>query len=293
MTDIKEELRKRALEIESELTFLMPPFDGREEIIYNSARYSLLAGGKRLRPVLFLEFAKIFGGERNAAMPYACALEMIHTYSLIHDDLPCMDNDDYRRGKKTNHVVYGEAMALLAGDALLNRAYEIMLRASINSKKNNAAAMYCIARYAGIEGMVGGQVIDLISEGMEIDADTLFDMYDKKTCGLIKAACEGGALFAGASDDEIDAARCYGENLGRAFQIIDDILDVEGDEKVLGKPIGSDAANGKSTAVAVFGLDGAKNKADEYTQNAVNALKRLPDNEFLSELTGYLLKRSE
>ena len=293
MTAFKEELHKRALEIDSELTFLMPPFDGREEIIYDSARYSLLAGGKRLRPVLFLEFARIFGGDKNAAMPYACALEMIHTYSLIHDDLPCMDNDDYRRGKKTNHVVYGETMALLAGDALLNRAYEVMLRASVNTKPGAVNAMYCIAKYAGIEGMVGGQVIDLLSEGMDIDSDTLFDMYDKKTCGLIKAACEGGALFAGASEKDVETAREYAENLGRAFQIIDDILDVEGDEKLLGKPIGSDVANGKSTAVAVYGLDGAKRMADEYTAKALDAAKRLPDNEFILNLTGYLLKRSE
>lgn len=290
MKPIKEEIKDRALKIESELTFLLPPFDGREAVIYDSARYSLLAEGKRLRPILFLEFVKMFGGNEEAAMPYACALEMIHSYSLIHDDLPCMDNDEYRRGKLTNHMVYGEAMALLAGDALLNRAYEVMLRAS-HGEKGSVDAMYCIAKYAGIEGMVGGQVIDLEYEGTAINDEILFDMYSKKTCALIKAACEGGALFANASPQQVLAAREFAQNLGTAFQIIDDILDVEGDAATLGKPIGSDAANGKSTAVAVHGLPAAKRMAEEYSRLALRAAFALPNNEFIVELTTYLLTR--
>jgi len=290
MKPIKEELKDRALKIESELTFMLPPFEGREAIIFDSARYSLLAEGKRLRPILFLEFVKMFGGNEELAMPYACALEMIHSYSLIHDDLPCMDNDEYRRGKLTNHMVYGEAMALLAGDALLNRAYEVMLRAS-HGEKGSIDAMYCIAKYAGIEGMVAGQVIDLEYEGTDINDDILFDMYSKKTCGLIKAACEGGALFANAAPQQVLAAREFAENLGIAFQIIDDILDVEGDAATLGKPIGSDAANGKSTAVAVHGLPAAKRMAEEYSRLALRAAFALPNNEFILELTKYLLTR--
>ncbi len=291
MNTLKETLSVRALEVDANLTFLMPPFSGREEIIYESARYSLLAGGKRLRPILFLEFARIFGVDKEIAMPYACALEMIHTYSLIHDDLPCMDNDEYRRGMKTNHVVYGEAMALLAGDALLNRAYEVMLRASMGKGANAINAMYCIAANAGIEGMVGGQVIDLASEGLDIDSNTLIDMYDKKTCGLLRAACEGGAALAGVDEFTLQYVRQYATELGLAFQIRDDILDVIGDEKVLGKPIGSDSENNKSTAVHIFGLEKAKMLADHHTNNALSLLENIPDNEFLTELTKYLLTR--
>lgn len=291
MNTFKDEINARALEVESNLTFLMPPFSGREQVIYEAARYSLLAGGKRLRPILFLEFARIFGCSKEKAMPYACALEMIHTYSLIHDDLPCMDDDEYRRGMKTNHVVYGEAMALLAGDALLNRAYEVMLRASVGKGENAIKAMQCIASNAGIEGMIAGQVIDLCSEGVKIDSYTLVDMYDKKTCGLIRAACEGGAALAGADDFTLQYIRQYATELGIAFQIRDDILDVIGDEKVLGKPIGSDSENNKATAVHIFGMEKAKMLADHHTSNAISMLENIPDNEFLMELTKYLLTR--
>ncbi len=291
MSAFKEELNVRALEVESNLTFLMPPFSGTEEIIYESARYSLLAGGKRLRPILFLEFAKIFGADKESAMPYACALEMIHTYSLIHDDLPCMDNDEFRRGMKTNHMVYGEAIALLAGDALLNRAYEIMLRASVNKGSNAVNAMYCIASNSGIEGMVGGQVIDLVSEGIDIVGETLIDMYSKKTCGLLRAACEGGAAFAGADHTVLQTVREYATQLGIAFQIRDDILDVIGDEKLLGKPVGSDDSNSKSTAVHIYGLEKAKELANYHTRKALSLLEGIPNNKFLKELTNYLLTR--
>ncbi len=291
MSTLKETINARALEVEANLTFLMPPFSGREQILYDSARYSLLAGGKRLRPILFLEFARIFGVDKETAMPYACALEMIHTYSLIHDDLPCMDNDEYRRGMKTNHMVYGEAIALLAGDALLNRAYEVMLRASANKGKNAVDAMYCIASNSGMEGMIGGQVIDLISEGLDIDSQTLVDMYNKKTCGLLRAACEGGALLGGADEVSLTYIRRFATELGIAFQIRDDILDVEGDAKLLGKPIGSDSANSKSTAVYIFGMEKAKQLANVHTNNALSLLETIPDNEFLTELTKYLLTR--
>lgn len=292
MSAFKEELNVRALEVESNLTFLMPPFSGTEEIIYESARYSLLAGGKRLRPILFLEFAKIFGADKESAMPYACALEMIHTYSLIHDDLPCMDNDEFRRGMKTNHMVYGEAIALLAGDALLNRAYEIMLRASVNKGSNAVNAMYCIASNSGIEGMVGGQVIDLVSEGIDISGETLIDMYSKKTCGLLRAACEGGAAFAGADHTVLQTVREYATQLGIAFQIRDDILDVTATEAELGKPVGSDSKNDKHTSLAYMSIEEASALVVKVTEEGNSAICDIPDSESLTELALYLCGRS-
>ena len=260
-----------------------------DQLIYKAARYSLLDGGKRIRPLLLLEFASLFGVSQDKAMPFACALECIHTYSLVHDDMPCMDNDDLRRNRPTNHKVYGEAMALLAGDALLNRAYEILLSA-VQGKHEAQAATY-IAGCAGMHGMIGGQCIDLINERKSLDQTILHTMHAKKTGALIRAACVGGTMLGTEDKVYLTAAEEYAKELGLAFQIIDDILDVEGDAKELGKNIGADAQQGKNTFVSVYGLNTAKDMAKVHTQNALHQLKKLPHSEFLLYITQFLLQR--
>lgn len=260
--------------------------------VYEAARYSLLAGGKRIRPVLTLEFCRIFGGDTENAMPFACALEMLHTYSLIHDDLPCMDNDDLRRGRPTNHKVYGEAMALLAGDALLTAAFETVL---VNTAGLSAAqvltGLKVLAISAGAQGMIGGQVMDI--EGAEEPAtiQRLTEMHLLKTGALINAACILGAVAAGAGEQDITRAAEYGGRLGLAFQIVDDILDATGDSAALGKSIGKDEKANKSTYVTVLGLSRAKELALYYTGEAQRIAKTFPDSGFLEELTAFLLDR--
>ncbi len=261
-----------------------------DQLVYEAARYSLLDGGKRVRPLLLLEFASLFDVNQEQAMPFACALECIHTYSLIHDDMPCMDNDDLRRNRPTNHKIYGEAMALLAGDALLNRAYELLL-SSICSKNEARAAAY-IADCAGMRGMIGGQCVDLVNEGKILDKATLDIMHAKKTGALIRAACVGGAMLGTDNEDMLQAAEMYAKELGLAFQIIDDILDVEGDVKQLGKNIGADAQQGKNTFVSIYGLKSAKQMAITHTQHALEQLDKLPHSEFLRNITHFLLKRN-
>ncbi len=280
----------RLAHIEKALDVYMPNRDGgADALVFDAARYSLLAGGKRIRPILLLEFAKLFDVPIDVATPFACALECIHTYSLIHDDMPCMDNDDLRRNRPTNHKVYGDAMALLAGDALLNRAYEIMLTAVTNEKTAKTAAY--IADCAGVNGMVGGQCIDLVNEEKNISAQTLHLMHEKKTGALIRAACVGGALLGTDDTQTIAIIEKYALELGLAFQIIDDILDVEGDASCLGKNTGMDVEQGKNTFVSVYGLAKAKEMAQSHTQHAMNLLKQLPPSEFLVECTQLLLKR--
>lgn len=280
----------RLSQIQAALDGYVPNREGEADaLVFDAARYSLLAGGKRIRPILLLEFAKLFGTPTEVAMPFACALECIHTYSLIHDDMPCMDNDDMRRNRPTNHKVYGDAMALLAGDALLNRAYEIMLAAITNERTAKAAAY--IADCAGVNGMVGGQCIDLANEGKDISSHTLHSMHAKKTGALIRAACVGGALLGTDNARIIATTEQYAHDLGLAFQIIDDILDVEGDMSRLGKTIGKDAQQGKNTFVSIYGLTQAKEMAKLHTQNAMDALTQLPPSEFLMECTKFLLDR--
>ena len=264
--------------------------DDPDRQVYEAARYSLLDGGKRVRPLLLLEFASLFGVSQEKAIPFACALECIHTYSLIHDDMPCMDNDDLRRNRPTNHKVYGEAMALLAGDALLNRAYEIML-SSIENNHQAVAAAY-IADCAGMRGMIGGQCIDLVNEGKKTDKNTLHLMHAKKTGALIRAACVGGSMLGTDNKETLAIVEEYAKELGLAFQIIDDILDVEGDVKRLGKNIGADAQQGKNTFVSIYGIEKAKEMAAVHTQNALNQLSKLPHSEFLLYMTQFLLKRN-
>lgn len=257
--------------------------------VAEAMEYSLSAGGKRIRPVLTLEFCRVCGGDLGAAFPAACALEMIHTFSLIHDDLPCMDDDDMRRGKPSCHTAFGEPTALLAGDALLNLAYETVCGGSL-SAETKIALIAELTRATGVNGMIGGQEIDTAFEG-QMDEYMLLDMYSMKTGALLKAACKMGCIAAGAGDEKIAAAELYAEKLGLAFQIIDDILDVTGDEKLLGKPIGSDRGNEKETFVSLNGIENSRKTAKTLTDEALNALEAFENTDFIKELTLFLLKR--
>ena len=261
--------------------------------VVEAVRYSLLNAGKRVRPALTLEFCKATGGNAADALDCACAVEMIHTYSLIHDDLPCMDDDDMRRGRPSCHKVYGEAIALLAGDALQSLAAQTIAQCTTMPAESLLNASAELARLSGISGMIGGQVIDLSCEGKETDIDTLLAMDKGKTCALIEAACVMGCFASNASEEVVAIARKYAFELGMAFQIIDDILDVVGDEKELGKPIASDAENGKSNYVTLLGLEEAMKRAEQHTQNAVGALEPLGEKaDSLKYFAMYLFSRT-
>lgn len=244
---------------------------GAQDKIYDAMRYYLLAPGKRIRPCLTLAFCDIFGVDFDTAMPFAMSLEMIHAYSLIHDDLPCMDDDDLRRGRPTCHKVYGEAMAVLAGDALLNRAFETMLAAGANNAENSMKAAAAVAKLAGPCGMIGGQVIDI--EGLS-DIDSLLKMYELKTSCLLMCAAEIAVELAGNLSAEFkDNAVNYARYLGLAFQIEDDILDIYGDTEVIGKSVGSDEKDGKNTVATLLGREKAENLAEKYTKLALSCAK--------------------
>lgn len=253
--------------------------------------YSLSAGGKRIRPALVLEFCHVCGGNLKNALPAACALEMVHTFSLIHDDLPCMDDDDLRRGKPSCHKAYREAMALLAGDALLNIAYETICHGEGLSAETKLALISELSAAVGVNGMIGGQVIDTCCEEAPSE-NSLLEMYSMKTGALLKAACRMGCTAAGADREKTEQAGLYAEKLGLAFQIIDDILDITGDEKLLGKPIGSDAAEGKQTYASLMGIERSRKMASELTDEALGILDSFENSSFLRELTIYLLKRN-
>ena len=263
--------------------------------IIDAMKYSLSAGGKRLRPVLALAVCELLEGNPDDVLPYACAIEMIHTYSLIHDDLPAMDNDDYRRGMLTNHKVFGEAKAILAGDALLNYAFETMLSHTLNNPDNTMArvkAMSIIADASGVSGMIGGQVIDIESEEKEIPAELLEYMHKCKTGALIKAPVLSAAVLCGAKAEDIERLELYAARIGLGFQIKDDILDVEGDTEVLGKKTGSDVANDKSTFVKLYGLDGSKKLLQDITDEAIGSLHIFGQKaDFLIKLAEFLVRR--
>ncbi len=260
--------------------------------IFTAMRYSLNAGGKRIRPILVLEFSRIFGVEERVAMPFAVALEMIHTYSLIHDDLPCMDNDDLRRGKPTSHKMFGEATAVLAGDALLNRAFEhILSNADGVSGDATLKAMKCLADASGADGMIGGQIIDMQSENMELSLPETELLQSLKTGAIIEAGAIIGCILGNASGEEMELSREYARKIGLAFQIKDDIRNIEGDVKILGKDVGNDEESGKSTFVKLLGLDLCKERLVSLTEEAVSAAKKLPDGEFLIWLAYELLSR--
>lgn len=277
--------------VENRLQNLVPPEDNPQKTIYEAMRYSLLAGGKRLRPVIMLMTAEMLGKSAELVLPFACALEMIHTYSLIHDDLPAMDNDDLRRGKPTNHKVFGEAMAILAGDALLTKAFEVVSEYDLPDVPKTAVlrAISILAKNAGTEGMIGGQVVDI--EARDEDLELLKYLHSLKTGALIRASGVIGAVLSGADDRQIKAIDDFCYNLGIAFQIQDDILDVIGTEEALGKPIGSDAECGKSTYITLCGLEKSTALADEYTKKAIDSLGIFEKNEKLVNLAKALTSR--
>ncbi|MBE6610977.1 MAG: polyprenyl synthetase family protein [Ruminococcaceae bacterium] len=285
--------------VEAALAAYIPTQTVKYSVIYDAMRYSLMAGGKRLRPFLTLEFAALSAMEQGddpaaaeeAALPYACAVEMIHTYSLIHDDLPCMDNDDLRRGKPTSHKVFGEANALLAGDALLTMAFGTAAANPHAPASANAQAAALLSECAGADGMIGGQILDLIGETETYDLPTLETLQAKKTGELIRCASLLGCIAGGGSERMREAAVNYAMGIGRAFQVIDDILDVVGDEAVLGKPIGSDRDSGKTTFVTHMGIESAREYAAKLTQAAKAAVSDLDGAEILCGLADYLLTR--
>ena len=261
--------------------------------LYDAMRYSLLAGGKRLRPVLMLETCRLCGGDPEQILPFACAIEMLHTYSLIHDDLPSMDNDDLRRGRPTNPKVYGEATAILAGDALLTAAFETMLESGCDLPAQRVLdAAACLGRAAGARGMVGGQALDMAGEGHALALSEVEELQRLKTGALISAACEMGCILAGGSPEERKAVVKYAQKLGLAFQIRDDMLDVEGDAATLGKPIGSDAANEKTTFVTLKGLEQCHKLVEQLTAEAERALDGFAQPEFLRWLARTLVGRN-
>ena len=254
-----------------------------KESVFEAMQYSLLASGKRIRPLLCVQFNKLCGGEIQDALPFACAVEMVHCYSLIHDDLPCMDNDDMRRGKPTNHKVFGEDIALIAGDGLLNMAFETMLGAEISSDKVVKASK-SLGKYAGVYGMIGGQCIDLQSEGKRLSLEQLTAMNMGKTVAIIKSACEMGVIVAGGTQLQIESAKKYAENIGMAFQIRDDILDLIGDEKELGKKVGMDKKLEKCNFLSLLGLEKSQELVEEYTQKAIEVLDNFSgDTKFLKD----------
>ena len=264
------------------------PFEGLTEAM----RYSLLAGGKRIRPMLVLEFCRVCGGDVEAAMPVACAVEMLHTYSLIHDDLPCMDNDSLRRGRPTNHVVYGECTATLAGDALQAEAFGTILRSSLPAARRAECAEY-LADGAGIDGMCGGQYLDMLGEDKTLTEEELTDINSRKTGALLIAACRMGVAAGGGSAEQMEAAIQYGAAIGAAFQLRDDMLDVIGNEQELGKPIGSDAQEQKNTYMAIYGAERCAQMIEKLTARAKEVLREaFEDTAFLCDLADSMAFRT-
>ncbi|MDR0879884.1 MAG: polyprenyl synthetase family protein [Clostridioides sp.] len=292
--DFKVELKKKASYIEGVLKEYMPEEVGYQQTVLKAMNYSLGAGGKRLRPILVLETCKLVGGDEEEAISFAVAIEMIHTYSLIHDDLPALDNDDLRRGRATSHVVFGEAMAILAGDALLNYAFDIMLKGSIGREnpEKYLKAIYAISKNAGIYGMIGGQVVDVESENKKIDKDKLDYIHKNKTAAMMVGCMSAGALVGGADEEQLSCIVEYAEKIGLAFQIVDDILDIVGDQEKLGKNIGSDIYNNKSTYPSLLGLEKSREIAKELIVDAKKCLDgKFENKEFLDGLADYIISR--
>jgi geranylgeranyl diphosphate synthase type II len=294
-----EELQQKVEHINDVLEKFLPAEEGQQRIIFEAMNYSVRAGGKRLRPILMEETYHMFGGSSAVIEPFMAAIEMIHTYSLVHDDLPAMDNDEYRRGKKTTHAVYGEAMGILAGDALLNLAYETAAKAFDMEVADArvARAFTVLAKKAGVYGMVGGQVVDVESEKSDdcsITREKLDFIYRLKTGALIESSMMIGAILAGASSDEVSRVEQIAAKLGLAFQIQDDVLDVTSTLEVLGKPVGSDEKNNKATYVTFEGLDKAVSDVERISKEAEEQLDDLGyDDAFLKELFEYLIHREK
>lgn len=292
--EFKQTLKEKANYIENLLNEYMPKEEGYQKTIMEAMNYSLKAGGKRLRPILALEACKIVGGNEKDCIPFAVAIEMIHTYSLIHDDLPALDNDDLRRGRKTNHIVYGEDMAILAGDALLNYAFEVMLSNSIGKEnpEKYLKAINEIAKSSGIYGMIGGQVVDIQSENKKISKEKLDYIHNNKTAAIIIGCMRAGAIIGDADDKNLDKITKYAQNIGLTFQIIDDILDIVGDESKLGKKVGSDIDNHKSTYPSLLGLEKSKEIAYKLIKEAKDSISYIgQDTKFLDDLADYIIDR--
>ncbi len=291
--DLKAYLSQKREAIETALAEYLPTADSRPQTLHESIRYSVLAPGKRLRPTLVLAGSAAVGCEDKLVMPTACALEFIHVFSLIHDDLPCMDNDDYRRGRLTNHKVYGDAMALLAGDALLALAFQLIAEnAKLVPVERVLPTLHMVAVASGTWGMVGGQVVDMESQGQDVNTDTLAYIHAHKTGALLTASVLAGAVMAGATDAEIDALRKYGGHIGLAFQIADDILDVTGDEAKIGKPVGSDEERDKATFPKLYGLEESRRRAHLEVELAEEALSIFDERaEPLRAIARYIVER--
>lgn len=293
---IYEEIKNRAERIDEIVAGYLPKVEGFPRTVCEAMSYSVEAGGKRLRPMLMEETFRMFGGNSDVVKPFMAAIEMIHTYSLIHDDLPALDNDDYRRGRQTSHVVFGEAMAILAGDALLNYAYETACKAfdMDDDVSKVADAMKVLARKPGVYGMLGGQVVDVEMTGRPLTRDQLEYVYENKTGALIEASMMIGAVLAGATKEQVTAVERIASDIGMAFQVQDDILDVCGDSQVLGKPTMSDEENGKVTYVTIHGIEKSRQYVRELSERAVRELEETDgDNEFLRELVLWLINRQK
>lgn len=293
--NFKEICSEKVKEIEGILTKYLPEATGLQSRIMEAMEYSLMAGGKRLRPMLMLETYRIFGGEGETVQPFMAAQEMIHTYSLVHDDLPAMDNDEYRRGRKTTHIVYGEDMGILAGDALLNYAFETAVKAFEIAPQQSGAigcALKILSEKAGIYGMIGGQVVDVQSSGKVISREVLDFIYELKTGALIESSMMIGAVLAGASDEEVSKVEKIAKRVGMAFQIQDDVLDVTSTAEILGKPILSDEKNEKTTYVTILGLEGAQKEVKRLSDEALALLFELPgEKDYLDTLIRELTQR--
>ena len=300
MEQIQEAIQRRAADIEEIIRAYLPAETGYQRTVLEAMNYSILAGGKRLRPMLMQETYKMFGGSGREVEPLMAAIEMIHTYSLVHDDLPAMDNDEYRRGRKTTHTVYGEAMGILAGDGLLNLAWETAMQAFPMGEQGETAhmqriagAVAVLARKAGVYGMIGGQTADIQAEEAEqVSMEQLLFIHEHKTAALIQAAMMAGAILAGANEQQIRQMDRCAYNIGIAFQIQDDILDVTGTMEELGKPIGSDEKNHKQTYVTIRGVEASAREVERLSREAMEILSSVEgDSGFLRELTAFLIHR--
>ena len=293
----KESFQERQREVEEILKGYLPEKQGLQKTIFEAMEYSLMAGGKRIRPILMREAYRLFGGvDEKVIEPFMAAMEMVHTYSLVHDDLPAMDNDDYRRGRKTTHVVYGEDMGILAGDALLNYAFETASRCFDKTGNLSAAAtaFQIFSRKAGVYGMVGGQVVDVERTGQPLDKEVLEFIYTLKTGALLEGALMVGAALAGTDDSALDKMEQIGRCVGMAFQIQDDILDCTSTTQELGKPVHSDEKNEKTTYVSLYGIEKSHQAVEEYSHQAVTLLEELSGrNLFLEDLIEYLINRTK
>ncbi len=293
--DIQEYLKKQQQRVDQFLDQVVPPGHNLAKTLYESMQYSLLGGGKRIRPILTLAAAESIGGQAQGILPYAAALELIHTYSLVHDDLPAMDDDDYRRGRLTNHRVYGEGLAILSGDALLTMAFELCSQQSAEAPiphDRQIQIIYEIAMGAGHDGMVGGQVMDIQAENQDIDLITLQTIHNYKTGRLIRAAVRVGGIWAGATSDQLESLTGYAEDIGLAFQIADDVLNMTGTREELGKDPGTDAKRGKKTYPSFYGVDGARELAADCINRALRHVEKFDDHaDPLRALANYVIQR--